>query len=244
MKKHLLAVTLLLSSSGAFAIGAGVIVHDAKSSIETAAQWVKEGKQWMKELQAYQDELLAKTGVRDVQGLIQDAKDISNDLTSIYNEGTAFYDDYINNPTGVLSPKARALLDKYKVGETCVNQGFSGDLLKGCEARFLSDLATVEYGEKLEEKLKKDNTDMDKLIRQVKSAKDPKATADATNAVALAQLKFEKTKFQYEMYRDKQADLAAYKREKVQSDFKKQQREAVPPSYRKAQQYMNTDLGE
>ncbi|RKT89327.1 type IV secretion system protein VirB5 [Rahnella aquatilis] len=232
MKKQLLAITLFSCSASAFAVGAGVIVHDAQSSIQTAAQWVKEGKQWVSELQAYQDELLAKTGVRDVQGLVQDAKEISSELTSVYEEGTEFYDDYINDPTGVLSPKAKGLLDKYKVGETCVNQGYSGDLLKGCEARFLSDLATVAYGDKLQENLTKDNENMDGLIGQVKSAKDPKATADATNAIALNQLKFEKLKFQYEMYRDKQHDLAKYKQEMSEAAFRKKQLNAEEPSFK------------
>lgn len=45
---------------------------------------------------------------------------------------------------------------------------------------------------------------MKDLIDQVKNAKDTKATQDATNAVSLENLKFEKLKFQYEMYRDKQ----------------------------------------
>lgn len=227
MKKRMLAVALLCAPLSAFAALTGVIVHDAKSSIDTAAQWVKEGKQWVSELQAYQDELLAKTGVRDVQGLVQDAKDISSELTSVYNEGTEFYDDYINDPTGVLSPKAQSLLDKYKVGETCINQGYSGDLIKGCEARFLSDLATVEYGNNLQDNLTKDNENMSGLIDQVKSAKDPKATADATNAIALNQLKFEKLKFQYEMYRDKQHDLAEYKQNMSEAAFQKKQLEAV-----------------
>ncbi|EBE2365217.1 pilus assembly protein [Salmonella enterica] len=231
MKRKLIAILFLSLSANAFAITGGVIVHDAKQGIETAAHWVKEGKQWIDELKAYQDELLAKTGLRDVQGLIQDAKDISKDLTDIYNEGTAFYDDYINNPTGVLSPKARALLDKYKVGEMCAKQGFSGDLIKGCEARVLSDLASVAYGENLQEKINKDNKNMKGLIDQVKSASDPKSTADATNAIALEQLKFEKMKFQYEMYRDKQEQLAKYKKEMAQAEYRNRQATAPLPTF-------------
>ena len=232
MKKTVSAILIASAfavSTQAFAIGAGVIVHDAQQSVKTAAQWVKEAKQWTNELKAYQDELLAKTGIRDVQGLIQDAQSISSYLTDIYNEGESFYSDYIQNHDGVLSPKAKAILDKYQVGKTCANKGFSGDNLKGCEAKFLSDLATVEYGNNLEKKLKKDNREMNGLINQVKNAKDPKATADAANAVQLANLKFEKMKFQYEMYRDKQKDMAAYTKEKNQADFEKQQLEAKHP---------------
>jgi type IV secretion system protein VirB5 len=233
MKKTLSAILItgvFAVSSQAFAITGGVIVHDAQQSVKTAAQWVKEAKQWTNELKAYQDELLAKTGIRDVQGLIQDAQSISSDLTEIYSEGESFYSDYIQNPEGVLSPKARAILDKYQVGKTCVNKGFSGDALKGCEAKFLSDLATVEYGNNLESKLKKDNREMKGLIDQVRNAKDPKATADAANAVQLASLKFEKMKFQYEMYRDKQKDMAAYNDEQNQANFEKQQLEAKHPN--------------
>ncbi|EFN0824414.1 TPA: pilus assembly protein, partial [Escherichia coli] len=81
---------------------------------------------------------------------------------------------------------------------------------------------------------------MKDLIDQVKNAKDTKATQDATNAVALEQLKFEKLKFQYQMYRDKQRDLAEYKEKMAQASFRKQQREAVPPSYRKAYMAMKS----
>ncbi|ELR5578990.1 pilus assembly protein [Escherichia coli] len=234
MKKTVLAVLtagVIAMSSQAFAITGGVIVHDAQQSMKTGLQWVKEAKQWANELKAYQDELLSKTGIRDVQGLIQDAQSISSDLTEIYSEGESFYSDYIQNPEGVLSPKAKAILDKYQVGKTCANKGFSGDALKGCEAKFLSDLATVEYGNNLESKLKKDNREMKGLIDQVRNAKDPKATADAANAVQLANLKFEKMKFQYEMYRDKQKDMAAFNAEQNKANFEKQQLEAKPTDY-------------
>lgn len=245
MKKTILAVltaSAFVVSSQAFAIGAGVIVHDAQQGVATAAQWVKEGKQWINELKAYQDELLAKTGIRDVQGLVQDAQSISSDLNDIYNEGESFYSDYIQNPEGVLSPKAKAILDKYQVGKTCANKGFSGDNLKGCEAKFLSDLATVEYGDNLKKHMAKDNREMKGLIDQVKSAKDPKSTADAANAIQLANLKFEKTKFEYEKYRDKMQALATYNEEKNQADFEKQQLEAKhPDDAATLQKYLNKE---
>ncbi|APG53488.1 pilus assembly protein (plasmid) [Providencia stuartii] len=247
MKKTVFPLFVALSLFGVAHLGfaAGIPVVDAtaiadrlKQDVKTAAQWTKEAAQWTKELKAYQDELLSKTGIRDVQGLIQDAKEIAGDLTDIYNEGTAFYDNYIENPTGILSEKAQALLDKYKVGEMCVKQGFSGDLIKGCEARVLSNLASVAYGENLQENINKDNKKMKGLIDQVKSATDPKSTADAANAIALEQLKFEKMKFQYEMYRDKQAQLSKYKEEMVQAEFKRQQLQATIPDYRKAYKSM------
>lgn len=236
-----------LLSSVSFTYASGIPVVDAASiatqtqqNVATAAQWVKEATQWTKELKAYQDELLSKTGIRDIQGLIQDAQSISNDLNTIYNEGESFYSDYIENPQGILSPKAQAILDKYQVGKTCLNKGFSGDALKGCEAKFLSDLATVEYGKKLETKLKDDNREMKSLIDQVKNSKDPKQTADAANAVQLANLKFEKLKFQYEMYRDKQKDLAAYAEEKSQAEFREQQLKAKSPDYaQEIKKYIN-----
>lgn len=247
MKKIVIPLLFVLSLPGVtnsvFAGGIpvidGVSIADRlKQDVKEAAQWTKEAAQWTKELKAYQDELLSKTGVRDIQGLIQDAKGITSDLTGIYNEGTAFYDNYISDPTGILSEKATALLDKYKVGETCVKQGFSGDLIKGCEARFLSDLASVEYSENLEKNLENDNKKMNALINQVKSSTDPKTTADAANAIALEQLKFEKMKLQYEMYRDKQAQLSKYKAEMVQAEFKRQQLQATIPDYRKAYKSM------
>ncbi|ENN1302861.1 pilus assembly protein [Salmonella enterica subsp. enterica serovar Typhimurium] len=250
MKKTLIS-TLIgagLLSSVSFTCTAAIPVTDAMSIAErakqdmaTAAQWVKEASQWTKELKAYQDELLSKTGIRDVQGLIQDAQSISNDLNTIYNEGESFYSDYIENPQGVLSPKAQAILDKYQVGKTCINKGFSGDAIKGCEAKFLSDLATVEYGKKLETKLKNDNSEMNSLINQVKNSKDPKQTADAANAVQLANLKFEKLKFQYEMYRDKQKDLAIYNKELNEANFRKQQLDAKEPSFKEADKKYNFD---
>ncbi|HDM8359825.1 TPA: pilus assembly protein [Yersinia enterocolitica] len=227
MKKQLLAVMLFSCSASAFAIGTGVIVHDAQSSIDTAAQWVKEAKQWQNELTAYKDELLTKTGVRDVQGLVQDAQSVSSELTKIYDQGNAFIDDYIKNPDGALSQQAKTLLSDYKVTDTCKGLGYTGDLVKGCEASFLSQLAGVEYGNQLEDKLKEDNQSMKDLIDQVKNAKDTKATQDATNAVSLENMKFEKLKFQYEMYRDKQRDLAQYKEKMSEAAFNKKQLDAV-----------------
>ncbi|WP_416561427.1 type IV secretion system protein, partial [Klebsiella pneumoniae] len=115
IKKTVFPLFVALSLFGVAHLGfaAGIPVVDAtaiadrlKQDVKTAAQWTKEAAQWTKELKAYQDELLSKTGIRDVQGLIQDAKEIAGDLTDIYNEGTAFYDNYIENPTGILSEKA------------------------------------------------------------------------------------------------------------------------------------------
>lgn len=209
-----------------------MIVHDAQSSIDTAAQWVKEAKQWQNELTAYKDELLTKTGIRDVQGLVQDAQSVSSELTQIYDQGNAFIDDYIKNPDGVLSQQAKTLLSDYKVTDTCKGLGYTGDLVKGCEASFLSQLAGVEYGNQLQDKLKEDNQSMKDLIDQVKNAKDTKATQDATNAVSLENMKFEKLKFQYEMYRDKQRDLAQYKEKMSEAAFREKQLNAEEPSFK------------
>lgn len=234
MRIKFITAALICCSTSAFALGSGVIVHDAKSSIDTAAQWVKEAKQWQSELTAYKDELLTKTGVRDVQGLVQDAQSVSSELTKIYEQGNAFIDDYIKNPDAALSQQAKTLLSDYKVTDTCKGLGYSGDLVKGCEASFLSQLAGVEYGNQLEDKLKEDNKSMKDLIDQVKNAKDTKATQDATNAVSLENMKFEKLKFQYEMYRDKQNQLAEYKKEMAKSSFRNEQIEAKPIDYKEA----------
>lgn len=98
--------------------------------------------------------------------------------------------------------------------------------MRGCEASFLSQLAGIEYGNKLESKLREDNQEMADLST-VKNACDTKATQDATNAVSLASLKFNKLKFQYEMYRDKQRDLAEYKEKMLQAAFREKQLGAV-----------------
>ncbi|HFZ2087535.1 TPA: pilus assembly protein, partial [Escherichia coli] len=111
--------------------------------------------------------------------------------------------------------------------DTCKGLGYTGNQVRGCEATFLSQLAGVEYGNQLEEKLRSDNQSMKDLIDQVKNAKDTKATQDATNAVSLENLKFEKLKFQYEMYRDKQRDLAEYKMKMSEAAFQKKQLDAV-----------------
>lgn len=234
MEKKLIAATLFCCSASAFALGDGVIVHDAKSALDTAAQWVKEAKQWENELTAYKDELLTKTGIRDVQGLVQDAQSVSKELTQIYDQGNAFINDYIKNPDAVLSAQAKSLLSDYKVTDTCKGLGYTGNQVRGCEATFLSQLAGVEYGNQLEEKLRSDNQSMKDLIDQVKNAKDTKATQDATNAVSLENLKFEKLKFQYEMYRDKQNQLAEYKKEMARSSFRNEQIEAKPVDYKEA----------
>lgn len=127
----------------------------------------------------------------------------------------------------MLSAQAKSLLSDYKVTDTCKGLGYTGNRVRGCEATFLSQLAGVEYGNQLEEKLRSDNQSMKDLIDQVKNAKDTKATQDATNAVSLENLKFEKLKFQYEMYRDKQRDLAEYKMKMSEAAFQKKQLDAV-----------------
>ena len=237
MKKQIMAafVASLIVISGAQAGIPVAIDANPEWAIE-AGRWTERLKQWAEtvkhyenQINAYKQELLSKTGIRDGQELMQ-----------IYDQGNAFIDDYIKNPEGALSEQAKSLLSDYKVTDTCQNLGYSGDLVRGCEATFLSQLASVEYGNKLESKLRQDNQTMKDLIDQVKNAKDTKATQDATNAVALEQLKFEKLKFQYQMYRDKQRDLAEYKEKMAQAAFRKQQREAVPPSYRKAYMAMKS----
>lgn len=134
----------------------------------------------------------------------------------------------------MLSAQAKSLLSDYKVTDTCKGLGYTGNQVRGCEATFLSQLAGVEYGNQLEEKLRSDNQSMKDLIDQVKNAKDTKATQDATNAVSLENLKFEKLKFQYEMYRDKQRDLAEYKEKMLQAAFQDKQLNAEEPSFKEA----------
>ncbi|MGR4149316.1 type IV secretion system protein, partial [Klebsiella pneumoniae] len=190
-------------------------------------QWQDTVNHYQKQINAYKQELLTKTGIRDVQGLVQSAQSVSKELENIYDQGNSFIDDYIKNPEATLSEQARSLLADYKVTNTCKGLGYTGDLVRGCEASFLSQLAGIEYGNKLESKLREDNQEMADLIDQVKNAQDTKATQDATNAVSLASLKFNKLKFQYEMYRDKQRDLAEYKEKMLQAAFQEKQLGAV-----------------
>ncbi|HCJ1778755.1 TPA: pilus assembly protein [Salmonella enterica] len=242
MKKQIMAafVASLIVISGAQAGIPVAIDANPEWAIE-AGRWTERLKQWAEtvkhyenQINAYKQELLSKTGIRDVQGLVQSAQSVSKELEKIYDQGNSFIDDYIKNPEAALSEQARSLLADYKVTNTCKGLGYTGDLVRGCEASFLSQLAGIEYGNKLESKLREDNQEMADLIDQVKNAQDTKATQDATNAVSLASLKFNKLKFQYEMYRDKQRDLAEYKEKMTQAAFKKQQMEAVPPSYQNA----------
>lgn len=165
---------------------------------------------------------------------MQSAQSVSKELEKIYDQGNSFIDDYIKNPEAALSEQARSLLADYKVTNTCKGLGYTGDLVRGCEASFLSQLAGIEYGNKLESKLREDNQEMADLIDQVKNAQDTKATQDATNAVSLASLKFNKLKFQYEMYRDKQRDLAEYKEKMLQAAYQEKQLNAEEPSFKEA----------
>ena len=225
MKKHIVAA-LIASVTVISGAQAGVpVAIDANPEWAVEAQrWTERLKQWQdtvnhyqKQINAYKQELLTKTGIRDVQGLVQSAQSVSKELENIYDQGNSFIDDYIKNPEATLSEQARS----------CKGLGYTGDLVRGCEASFLSQLAGIEYGNKLESKLREDNQEMADLIDQVKNAQDTKATQDATNAVSLASLKFNKLKFQYEMYRDKQRDLAEYKEKMLQAAFQEKQLGAV-----------------
>ncbi|EOI3591735.1 type IV secretion system protein [Proteus mirabilis] len=224
MKKYTILLLASICSSFTYA---DILVHDVAGYVKQAEQWVKEAKQWENELKAYQDELLIKTGIRDVQGLIQDAQSIKSDLTAIYNQGNAFIDKYAENPTTVFSAQSQTLLNKYNVAKTCANKGYVGDAIKGCEAQFLSVLSVSEYGDSLQKQLEQDNQRMEGLIKQAQNAVDPKATSDAANAISFEQLKFEKLQFQYQMYRDKQRDLAEYKEQLNQANFRDKQLKAI-----------------
>jgi type IV secretion system protein VirB5 len=219
---------------------------DPTRDIQWAQDWAQKIKEWtdtvthyQNQIDAYKQELLSKTGIRDVQGLIQSAQSVSKDLEQIYDQGNAFIDEYIKNPEAALSEQAKSLLSDYKVTDTCKGLGYSGNLIRGCEATFLSRLASVEYGTKLESKLREDNQSMRELIEQVQNAQDTKATQDAANAVSLASLKFDKLKFQYEMYRDKQRDLAEYQEKMAQAAFQEKQLEAQEPSFKEAARKYN-----
>ncbi|HAI9477988.1 TPA: pilus assembly protein [Escherichia coli] len=250
MKKRIISAVLASLSviSGAQA-GIPVAIDANPEWAVEAGRWTERLKQWAEtvkhyenQINAYKQELLSKTGIRDVQGLVQSAQSVSQELMQIYDQGNAFIDDYIKNPEGVLSEQAKSLLSDYRVTDTCQNLGYSGDLVRGCEATFLSQLASVEYGNKLESKLRQDNQTMKDLIDQVKNAKDTKATQDATNAVALEQLKFEKLKFQYQMYIDKQKQLSEYKKEMAKASFRHEQINAKPIDYREAFSTQDFDL--
>jgi len=230
MKKHIVAALIASVTviSGAQA-GIPVAIDASPEWAIEAQRWTERLKQWQdtvshyqKQINAYKQELLTKTGIRDVQGLVQSAQSVSKELEKIYDQGNSFIDDYIKNPEAALSEQARSLLADYKVTNTCKGLGYTGDLVRGCEASFLSQLAGIEYGNKLESKLREDNQEMADLIDQVKNAQDTKATQDATNAVSLASLKF-----QYEMYRDKQRDLAEYKEKMLQAAYQQKQLGAV-----------------
>nr|WP_248696648.1 type IV secretion system protein [Providencia rustigianii] len=241
MKQIKLAlISVILGTTFTATAGIPVFIDGNPEWAVEAGRWTEKLKQWSDtikhydtQIQSYQNELLAKTGIRDVQGLIQDAQSIKNDLTAIYNQGNAFIDKYAENPTAAFSKQAQSLLSKYNVSKTCANKGYVGDAIKGCEAQFLSILSVSEYGDSLQKQLEQDNSRMESLIKQVQNAKDPKATADATNAISFEQLKFEKLQFQYQMYRDKQRDLAEYKEQLNQANFRDKQLKAVdnPPSF-------------
>ncbi|MEY0290309.1 type IV secretion system protein [Providencia rettgeri] len=249
-KLKLTLISVMLGMS--FTVSAGIpVAIDANPewAIE-AGRWSEKLKQWSDtvkhynaQIQSYQDELLAKTGIRDVQGLIQDAQSIKSDLTAIYNQGNAFIDKYAENPTAAFSQQAQSLLSKYNVSKTCANKGYVGDAIKGCEAQFLSILSVSEYGDSLQKQLEQDNNRMESLIKQVQNAKDPKATADAANAISFEQLKFEKLQFQYQMYRDKQRDLAEYKEQLNQANFRDKQLNGLSsyPSFAEAYQQSQFD---
>ncbi|EAR4923066.1 pilus assembly protein [Salmonella enterica subsp. enterica] len=250
MKKCIISAVLASLSviSGAQA-GIPVAIDANPEWAVEAQRWTERLKQWQdtvshyqKQINAYKQELLTKTGIRDVQGLVQSAQSVSQELEKIYDQGNAFIDDYIKNPDAALSEQAKSLLSDYKVTNTCKGLGYTGDLVRGCEASFLSQLAGIEYGNKLESKLRQDNQTMKDLIEQVKNAKDTKSTQDATNAVALEQLKFEKLKFQYQMYIDKQKQLAEYKKEIAKSSFRNEQIEAKPIDYKAAFENQDFDL--
>ncbi|MFL7236471.1 pilus assembly protein, partial [Escherichia coli] len=161
MKKRIISAVLAsLSVISVAQAGIPVAIDANPEWAVEAGRWTERLKQWAEtvkhyenQINAYKQELLSKTGIRDVQGLVQSAQSVSQELMQIYNQGNAFIDDYIKNPESALSEQAKSLLSDYRVTDTCQNLGYSGDQVRGCEATFLSQLASVEYGNKLESKL-------------------------------------------------------------------------------------------
>lgn len=229
MKIKSLALVMALFSANTFAVGAtGVIVHDAQSSIDTARQWLKEAEQWKNQLTAYKEELLSKTGIRDVQGLVQDAQGLQSDLTDVYNQGEGLYTDYVKNGKVNFSSNLQSILSKYDVSSTCKNLGYSGKAIQGCEAQFLDNLSNIDFADTIEGKLKTAQSRIGGLVNKIKNSKDPKETADAGNALALENMQFEKIKFQYQMFRDRQSDMKEYQQQLNDSEFRKSQLDADP----------------
>lgn len=228
MKKTIIAVLFSLYSFNTYAVGGGVIVNDAQAAIKTAAQWAKEAKQWQNELLAYKEELLSKTGIRDVQGLIQDAQSVQSQYQDIYNSGKSFYTDYVTNGKANFSSNVQSILDKYDVTTTCKNLGYSGTAIQGCEAQFADKLGNIGFTDDLVGKMEQAQSRLSGIIEKVKNSKDPKETADATNALALENVQFERTKFQYEMFKDKQKAIADYQQKVNLSNYRKSQSQAQP----------------
>jgi len=226
MKKTIIAVLFSLYSFNTYAVGGGVIVNDAQAAIKTAAQWAKEAKQWQNELLAYKEELLSKTGIRDVQGLVQDAQSVQGQFQDIYDSGKSFYTDYVTNGKANFSSNVQSILDKYDVTTTCKNLGYSGTAIQGCEAQFADKLANIEFSDDLAGKMEQAQSRLTSIIDKVKNSKDPKDTADATNALAVENIQFEKMKFQYEMFKDKQKAMADYQENLNQSNYLKSQANA------------------
>jgi len=228
MKKTIIAVLFSLYSVNTLAVGGGVIVHDAQSALDTAHQWAEEAKQWAKDTQAYKDELLSKTGIRDVQALVEDAQSVQSQYQDIYNSGKSFYTDYVTNGKANFSSNVQSILDKYDVTTTCKNLGYSGTAIQGCEAQFADKLGNIGFSDDLIGKMDRAQNRLSGLINKVKNSKDPKETADATNALALENVQFEKMKFQYEMFKDKQKAMADYQQKVNVSNYRKSQSQAQP----------------
>ncbi len=151
-----------------------------------------------------------KNGIRDVQGLVQSAQSVSQELMQFMIRGML-----------LLTITLKILKGRFGTGQIVIvrlqsngylpEPGYSGDLVRGCEATFLSQLARWNTVTSWRASFVR-TTRRWKTYWSSQKCEGYEGHAGCNKRVALEQLKFEKLKFQYQMYRESSEILQNIKR--------------------------------
>ncbi len=154
------------------------------------------GKTLRKSDKCVQTRAASKTGIRDVQGLVQSAQSVSRNWCRFMIRGMLLLTITLKIWRGVIGT-GQIVIVRLQSNGYCQNLGYSGDLVRGCEATFLFNWQVWNTVTSWRASFVR-TTDDERPYWSSQKCEGYEGHAGATNAVALEQLKFEKLKFQYQ----------------------------------------------
>lgn len=227
MKSTALVIALATASLNVQA--GGIPVIDGAQIGNQIQTWIVEAQRWQKEIAQYkqdfenqQNQLLQQTGIlntlqgiRDVQGFI---KDVTNELKDVTNlDKWLNQSDYIlKNGYDVLGGDLKKVFDSYQLDNLC--KSLVATQKKMCEGNIVIDvIKEVETKKDLAKYENRLNT-IEKIAKQMKTAKDSKEAQDLSNAMQTQIALLQADKLKLDIARNSE-ELAKSKAEKQRKDL-------------------------